>query len=185
MSSLRVETLRLVWLETFIAVAKQENISAAARSLALSQPMVSRYMQDLEAWLGKRLIAPGKINDPEDARVSVGLTDDGHAFVETAEKVVAALQECRSDQAKREDMVNDMRDMIDKLKSDRKLSLKVCDIAQSSTEYFEKVVDAITSEVPLVAVAEVRKQMRWYFADYEKDKAKELRRKKGRKLSGI
>lgn len=41
MSSLRQQTLRLCWLEAFIAVANAENISEAARELSLDQSTVS------------------------------------------------------------------------------------------------------------------------------------------------
>ena len=46
-------------LQYFVAVAKEQNISSAAKSLHLSQPTLSRQLKDLEDELGKPLMIRG------------------------------------------------------------------------------------------------------------------------------
>ena len=120
MSSLRVDSLRLCWLEAFLAVAEEENISEAANVLDLDQSTVSRYMQALEKWLGKKLILPGAINDPEDARVSVGLTEDGRDFREIAQRVCSELLEFRARAGFRQSTLDSINHMIDRMHADQK-----------------------------------------------------------------
>jgi len=74
--------LRLVWLEAFIAAAALESYSLAARRLGTSQPSVTRYIGNLEKWLGKILILHAH---------PVRLTDDGKAFVPIAEGAIKTL----------------------------------------------------------------------------------------------
>ena len=47
-------------LRYFLAVAREENISAAADYLHLTQPTLSRQLMDLEEELGKKLSIRGK-----------------------------------------------------------------------------------------------------------------------------
>lgn len=56
LSSLRIESLRLVWLEAFLKVTDSENISAVARELGVDQSTVSRYIIALEKWAGRPLL---------------------------------------------------------------------------------------------------------------------------------
>ena len=46
-------------LQYFLAVAREENISAAAQSLHLTQPTISRQLKELEEELGKQLMIRG------------------------------------------------------------------------------------------------------------------------------
>ncbi len=46
-------------LEYFLAVAREENITAAAARLHLSQPTISRQLKELEEELGKQLFIRG------------------------------------------------------------------------------------------------------------------------------
>ena len=46
-------------LQYFLAVAKEQNISAAAQALHLTQPTLSRQLRDLEEELGKQLMIRG------------------------------------------------------------------------------------------------------------------------------
>lgn len=51
--------MELRTLAYFLAVAREENISAAAQTLHVSQPTLSRQLMDLEAELGKKLMVRG------------------------------------------------------------------------------------------------------------------------------
>ena len=46
-------------LQYFLAVAREQNISAAAQSLHLTQPTLSRQLKELEEELGKQLMIRG------------------------------------------------------------------------------------------------------------------------------
>ena len=46
-------------LQYFLAVAREQNISAAAHSLHLTQPTLSRQLKELEEELGKQLMVRG------------------------------------------------------------------------------------------------------------------------------
>ena len=46
-------------LQYFLAVAREQNISAAAQSLHLTQPTLSRQLRELEEELGKQLMIRG------------------------------------------------------------------------------------------------------------------------------
>ena len=47
-------------LQYFLAVAREENITAAAESLHMTQPPLSRQLRELEEELGKTLFIRGK-----------------------------------------------------------------------------------------------------------------------------
>ncbi|MFJ5716796.1 LysR family transcriptional regulator [Neobacillus sp. NPDC093127] len=67
-------------LRYFIAVATQENISAAANSLHLSQPTLSRQLNNLEEELGATLFIRGNRK--------ITLTDEGIFLLERAKEIV-------------------------------------------------------------------------------------------------
>lgn len=46
-------------LRYFLAVAREENITAAAETLHVTQPTLSKQLMDLEAELGKTLLIRG------------------------------------------------------------------------------------------------------------------------------
>nr|WP_200998067.1 LysR family transcriptional regulator [Pseudomonas cichorii] len=45
---------RLTSMHVFIEIAERGSMTAAADALEMSKPMVSRYFDSLEAWLGAR-----------------------------------------------------------------------------------------------------------------------------------
>lgn len=47
-------------LKYFLAVAREENITAAAEKLHVTQPTLSKQLMDLEEELGKKLFIRGK-----------------------------------------------------------------------------------------------------------------------------
>lgn len=129
LSALRIDTLRLVWLEAFVAVAETENMSEAAGLLGVSQPSVSRYVQALEAWTGKKLVEAGGVHDPENARVSIALTDEGRDFFDLAQAVLTDLTNFRSPKARYQEARDDAEAIIGKMETD--LKNEETEIAQS------------------------------------------------------
>ena len=67
-------------LRYFLAVAREENISAAAEYLHLTQPTLSRQLMDLEEELGKKLFIRGNRK--------ITLTDDGVLFRKRAGEII-------------------------------------------------------------------------------------------------
>lgn len=67
-------------LEYFLAVAREQSISAAADFLHLTQPTLSRQLKDLEDEFGKQLFIRGNRK--------VTLTEDGMYFRKKAEEIV-------------------------------------------------------------------------------------------------
>ena len=67
-------------LKYFLAVAKEGNITKAANFLHLTQPTLSRQLQDLEKELGQKLLIRGRYN--------VTLTPEGHILKQRAEEII-------------------------------------------------------------------------------------------------
>lgn len=74
---------RLQELEVFVRVAERGNLSQVAREIGLSQPSVSRILNDLEGRIGARLLV----------RTSrkVGLTEAGHGYLGQVRPLLAEL----------------------------------------------------------------------------------------------
>ena len=71
----RRATMELRVLRYFLAVAREENITAAAETLHVPQPTLSKQLMDLEAELGKNLLIRGnrKIKLTEDGMFWCGI----------------------------------------------------------------------------------------------------------------
>ncbi len=67
-------------LQYFLAVAREQNISAAAQALHLTQPTLSRQLRDLEEELGKQLMMRGSRK--------ITLTEDGMLLRKRAEEIL-------------------------------------------------------------------------------------------------
>lgn len=67
-------------LQYFLAVAREQNISAAAQSLHLTQPTLSRQLKELEEELGKQLMVRGSRK--------ITLTEDGLLLRKRAEEIL-------------------------------------------------------------------------------------------------
>lgn len=84
MKSFRIESvgsyMEFRVLKYFLAVAREENISAAAESLHVTQPTLSRQLMDLEEELGKTLFTRGNRR--------ITLTEEGMLLRKRAEEIV-------------------------------------------------------------------------------------------------
>lgn len=78
-------------LRYFLAVVREESISAAAESLHLTQPTLSRQIMELEQELGIRLLNRGRKNR------KVTLTDEGRLFRARAEELVELADKMQSE----------------------------------------------------------------------------------------
>ena len=77
------QRIRLRHLHTFVAVAQQGTLGRAAETLSLSQPALSKTLNELEALTGVRLFERG--------RLGAQLTTVGEQFLTHAVKVLDAL----------------------------------------------------------------------------------------------
>lgn len=87
MSDRRIESVRLAWIEAFVAVAEYQSFSLAARHLKCHQSTVSRYVDQLQGWLRRQLIA---------TYTPTTLTEDGEKFGHVAMEVIRLLDESRA-----------------------------------------------------------------------------------------
>lgn len=71
-------------LEYFLAVAREQNISAAAQSLHLTQPTLSRQLKELEEELGKQLMIRGNRQ--------ITLTEEGVRLRKRAEEILELVK---------------------------------------------------------------------------------------------
>lgn len=76
-----IETRLLTY---FLAVAREQNITRAAESLHISQPALSKQMQDLEEQCGKQLLIRG--------RKKITLTDEGAYLRKSAQEIVDLIE---------------------------------------------------------------------------------------------
>ena len=76
-------------LQYFLAVAREESISAAAQSLHLTQPTLSRQLKELEEELGKQLLIRGNRK--------IILTEDGILLKKRAEEILDLVKKTKQD----------------------------------------------------------------------------------------
>ncbi len=74
-------------LNYFLAVAREKNITAAARSLHISQPTLSRQLMDLEEEIGQTLMVRGNRR--------ITLTEEGMLFRKRAEEIMSLVEKTR------------------------------------------------------------------------------------------
>jgi DNA-binding transcriptional LysR family regulator len=76
-------------LKNFLVVAREGNITRAAQFIHITQPTLSRQMQNLEQELGRPLLIRGKRH--------LSLTPEGQLFRKRAEEILELFQKTRSE----------------------------------------------------------------------------------------
>ena len=76
-------------LKYFIAIAREQNISAAAERLHLSQPTLSRQIKDMEEELGKQLFIRGNRK--------ITLTEEGMILRKRAEEILDLVEKTENE----------------------------------------------------------------------------------------
>ena len=74
-------------LQYFLAVAREQNITAAAESLHLSQPTLSTQLKAMEEELGKQLLVRGTKGSRK-----VTLTEEGMILRKRAEEILSLVK---------------------------------------------------------------------------------------------
>ena len=74
-------------LQYFLAVAREESITKAAKTLHMTQPPLSRQLKDLEDETGKQLLIRGS--------KKITLTEDGELLRKRAEEIVALMEKTK------------------------------------------------------------------------------------------
>ena len=85
-------------LQYFLAVAREQNISAAAHSLHLTQPTLSRQLRELEEELGKQLMIRGNRK--------ITLTQDGMLLRKRAEEILDLVGRTEKELAQSDETVS-------------------------------------------------------------------------------
>lgn len=85
-------------LQYFLAVAREQSISAAAETLHLSQPTLSRQLKDLELELGKQLMIRGSRR--------ITLTEEGMLLRKRAEEILDLVHKTETEIVDSEDMLS-------------------------------------------------------------------------------
>ena len=85
-------------LQYFLAVAKEQNISAAAQSLHLTQPTLSRQLKELEEELGKQLMIRGNR--------TITLTEEGMLLRKRAEEILELVDRTQREVTRSDDTVS-------------------------------------------------------------------------------
>ena len=85
-------------LQYFLAVAREQNISAAAQSLHLTPPTLSRQLMELEKELGKQLMIRGSRK--------ITLTEDGMRLRRRAEEILELVDRTEKEVMQSDDTVS-------------------------------------------------------------------------------
>lgn len=117
-------------LEYFLAVVREQSISAAAESLFLSQPTLSRQLKDLEEQLGKQLFIRGNRR--------IALTEEGMILRKRAEEIISLVQKAKDEISLADDAIA----------GDVTIGAGETD----GIRYFAKAANALQKEYPLIHV---------------------------------
>lgn len=84
-------------LRYFLEVAREENITAAAESLHITQPTLSKQLMDLEYELGKKLFIRGKRR--------ITLTEDGMLLRKRSSEIIELVEKTETELQKNDELV--------------------------------------------------------------------------------
>ena len=84
-------------LKYFLAVAREGSITKAANVLHVTQPTLSRQLQDLEKELKHKLFVRGQH--------SVSLTEEGHILRQRAEEIVDMVEKTKNEFLSTKDII--------------------------------------------------------------------------------
>ena len=84
-------------LRYFLEVAREENITAAAESMHITQPTLSKQLMDLEDELGKKLFIRGKRR--------ITLTEDGMLLRKRASEIIELVEKTETELQKNNELV--------------------------------------------------------------------------------
>lgn len=84
-------------LKYFLEVAREENITAAAESLHITQPTLSKQIMDLEDELGKKLFIRGKRR--------IILTEDGILLRKRASEIIELVEKTESELQRNDELI--------------------------------------------------------------------------------
>lgn len=194
MSSLRIESLRLVWLEAFLMVTEKENVSAAARAMGVDQSTISRYMKALEEWAGGEplLRLPTKEEQKQeegdgekDVRLS-RMTEAGAELLLIIHELVPRLANFRNETSRRKRLMESMDTMTSEMMADLN-SEKPSQAAQSLEDAIVREVENFVSLsdgfAPIELVERRNVALRRVYAQYE-NQLKSEQRAARRKTTG-
>lgn len=85
-------------LRYFLTVAREQNITRAAKSLHLTQPTLSRQLMDLEEELGRQLLIRGNRK--------ITLTEEGTLLKKRAEEIVGLVDKTASELTSSDDVIS-------------------------------------------------------------------------------
>lgn len=178
MSSLRLDSLRLVWLQTFLQVTDSENLSAAARAMGVNQSTASRHIQALERWAGKKLIDLHTEPDGEEPGRMSRMTPDGADLFGIVQELLPRLDSFRTEEAKRKELLDDMKEMVAKMVADleRKSPSQAAEIAREQIEMQAGYLAFLEAGAPLTLIEDMHRLGRRFYADYEAAYQREVRR---------
>ena len=84
-------------LKYFLIVAREENITAAADALHITQPTLSKQLMDLENEIGKKLFIRGKRR--------IILTEDGILLRKRASEIIELVEKTESELKKSDEII--------------------------------------------------------------------------------
>ncbi|OYU00706.1 MAG: hypothetical protein CFE36_14430 [Sphingomonadaceae bacterium PASS1] len=87
MSEKRIKTVRLIWLEAFVALAKHRNYKQAGEELGVDPTLINKYVDKLSEWLGRKLVL--------NYNQSLLFTSDCEYFLPKAETIIDLLYTSR------------------------------------------------------------------------------------------
>lgn len=85
-------------LHYFLAIAREESITGAAKALHISQPALSRQMMELEAEIGKPLLNRGSRR--------ITLTEEGRLLRKRAEEILSLVRKTQGELAQTDDDIS-------------------------------------------------------------------------------